>query len=403
MASLRETRATLPDNVRTILGEEASAGEPSAEAAAPVAEPVSAAPVAAAERAAEAPASGQAFDLFTSEIDDPLFKADAELGPALTAEQIRALPDDVKHTLAHFRKGFTQKTQQVAEERRALQADREALEAQRQAAPAAAAESPADAQAVTAFESAMRDAPTRLRVLLGKEEDPTAFPLPEKTALHELSDDDLYDPAKFRQALLATAHQIALDTVRGGFQAFVEPYEQQVEARAKAERREAWIKANPGMEDGANRKAVVGVAARLGLTGTEGMTSAYRVWRAESGWTPPAAAAPAAPAPPAPVVTAPAQAAPAEDPEKKALREENDRLKKAAKQSPIEVIRELAANVGGKGSEGGNGVVPRMPDGLDPAARAEWLAKHPEVGAELRTGGIRAANRMRAEGRLAQR
>lgn len=401
MASLRETRATLPDNVRTILGEEASAGDPPVEEVAPVAA-APASPNPASERAPEAPASGQAFDLFTSEIDDPLFKADAELGPALTAEQIRALPDDVKHTLAHFRKGFTQKTQQVAEERRALQADREALEAQRQAAPPAAPESPADAQAVTAFESAMRDAPARLRVLLGKEEDPTAFPLPEKTALHELSDDDLYDPAKFRQALLATAHQIALDTVRGGFQAFVEPYEQQVAARAKAERREAWIKANPGMEDGANRKAVMGVAARLGLTGTEGMTSAYKVWRAESGWTPPAAAAPAAPA--APVVTAPAaQAAPAEDAEKKALREENDRLKKAAKQSPIDVIREFAANAGGKGSEGGNGVVPRMPDGLDPAARAEWLAKHPEVGAELRTGGIRAANRMRAEGRLAQR
>lgn len=402
MASLRETRATLPDNVRTILGEEASpAGEPPAEE---VAQPAAApAPSPSADRAPEPPASGQAFDLFTSEIDDPLFKADAEIGPALTAEQIKTLPDDVKRTLAHFRKGFTQKTQQAAEERRALQAERETLEAQRQAAPAAAAESPADAQAVTAFESAMRDAPARLRVLLGKEEDPTAFPLPEKTALHELSDDDLYDPAKFRQALLATAHQIALDTVRGGFQAFVEPYEQQVEARAKAERREAWIKANPGMEERANRVAVLDVAKRLNLTGTDGMSSAYKVWRAESGWTPPAAAAPAAPAP---VARPAAQAAPAEDAEKKALREENDRLKKAAAakpQSPIDVIREFAANAGGKGSEGGNGVVPRMPDGLDPAARAEWLAKHPEVGAELRTGGIRAANRMRAEGRLAQR
>lgn len=416
MAGLRENRPELPDSVRAVLGgakeavvvepaepvaievDEAPAGSPPVRTPAReerstvrarAEEPrttVKAPVVAKVEPAAkvEPKPADPDFDPFTSDIDDPIFKADEAVG-GLTQEELLKLPEGAKKTVAAMRRAFTQKTQALADDRRKL-------EEERKVTPAPAEPSVAHLDFATGSGHAPLD------LLLGKNDDwATHNPLPEKLAIDDLSDDDLYEPAKLRAAMRSSIDVATQHRTRGAIGALLAPYQQQQEKTARAASAKTWIEARPGMEDGANRRAVMAMADAHGLDGAEGMDLAYKVWRSENPVVAPKVE------PVAPVVTraapVPTKVEPAADPEVVRLRAENATLQKRV-QSPMEVLRGLAGSSVGKGGTGAHGHLPKMPEGLSPVERMEWLRDHPDTSAEIRQGGLKGRIKMREQGRL---
>ena len=368
--------------------------------------PVVETPAASAAPAVDTPAggAGASFDPLTSEIDDPIYRAEDVTG-GLTREQMLALPDEVKRTGQAMRKKFTQGSQALAEDRRKLAAERAAPPPTPVAAPTPGSPLGADDPAGQAqLAAALSSGHAPLDVLIGKSEDWKQLPLPEKLSIDNLSDEDLYDPAKLRAAMRDSIDEATQSRLRQGFKAFLHPYEEQQAKATRIAAAETWITSHPGMETLAARDEMRKIADESGLQGPNGIEHAYRLWKAENpGRAKVAVAEPtvaaSAPPVPAPVPPVVASAAVAES-EVDRLRRENAALKAKAARSPIDLARELSAGHVGKGGSGPTGTLPKMPEGMDTVERAAWFRDHPEVSADLRAGGLRRRAELRNTGRM---
>ena len=375
MASLRDFK---PADDKTVTPPAAAAVvDPPEPAAVEVAEPEAVEVEPVAEPAAEvagAPADGD---------EDPLVAAgDFRVSP----EELAAMPEAARKKAKSLEADYTRKTTALAEDRRALEARQRLLEEQERKVARPASGGDEAARTLATAMSAGGHAP--LRVLLGEDDDwDTHIPLPEKLAIDELSDEDLYDPSKLRTAMRQSIEQGTRARAAAVVKAMVEPYRQQQARVQQDEAIATFVAAHPGMESVETRKAIYAVADRLGLKGRDGLASAYKVWAAEGG-KPTAKVAAAAPARTTPVVVArPAStsAAPTTD----VLAAQVASLQKKLARAPADAARALAAEHVGKSGLAAGDQEPVMPPDLDPEARQKWIAAHPKAAANMRRLGVK--------------
>jgi len=340
--------------------------------------------VAPAEPAAEAPV----VEVAVVEVDEPALEGEdpaaaADVEDPLTAagdfrvtpEELAAMPEPARKQAKALQADYTRKTQALAEERRALSE----REKKRSIAPGPMAGGDDAGRTLAHAVSATGHAP--LRVLLGESEDWEAhLPMPERLAIDDLSDDDLYDPAKLRAAVSKSIEEGTRARTSAAVRALIDPYRQEQARVAQDVRISEFVQKHPGMEVPATRKAIYVVADRLGLKGADGLSSAYRVWVAEGGKPGTKAALPARAA--SVPATSPGTAQPS-------LETQVAVLTRKLARAPADAARALAAEHVGKSGLAAGDQEPVMPADLSPEARQRWIAAHPKAAADMRRQGLK--------------